>query len=546
MTELMRVTIGDLLDSVTTRYPENDSIVDIPKGVRYSYREFLRMVNQLAKGFLKIGLKKGEHIALWAPNISEWIITEFAVAKIGCVLISVDTNCQLQQLDYLLRQSDSQSLIMSEGLKGSEYLDLMHQLCPEIRGAIPGQLHCHNLPELKNVVVISNQTHPGTLTWREILEMGENVSDSALAERQRSCHYDDVVTILYTSGTTGAPKGVMSTHFGIMNTSLASAENQRLTEKDRLCLSVPLSHMFGSVCIILSGIIKGTTIVIPSETFHPRKILKAIEQEGCTAIYGSPSAFIALMGDSEYDNMKIRSLRTGIMGGAQCPMEVMKKVVDNMGVKEIIIGYGQTEASSWITTTRPDDPLELRVSTVGKPLPNLEIKVIDPQTGQEVSSGGSGEICARGFNMKGYYKMPSATANAIDSESWLHTGDLGTTDGEGYLRTTGRLKEIITKGKETIYPTEIEEVLYSHPKISNVQVFGVPDKVLGEEVAAWIKLQEGITITVEEILQYCEGRLPSSQIPRYVKFVKEFPTTPLGKVQKFKMRESAIKEYSLE
>ena len=546
MTELMRVTIGDLLDSVTTRYPENDSIVDIPKGVRYSYREFLRMVNQLAKGFLKIGLKKGEHIALWAPNISEWIITEFAVAKIGCVLISVDTNCQLQQLNYLLRQSDSQSLIMSEGLKGSEYLDLMHQLCPEIRDAIPGQLHCHNLPELKNVVVISNQIHPGTLTWGEILEMGENVSDSALAERQRSCHYDDVVTILYTSGTTGAPKGVMSTHFGIMNTSLASAENQRLTEKDRLCLSVPLSHMFGSVCIILSGIIKGTTIVIPSETFHPRKILKAIEQEGCTAIYGSPSAFIALMGDSEYDNMKIRSLRTGIMGGAQCPMEVMKKVVDNMGVKEIIIGYGQTEASSWITTTRPDDPLELRVSTVGKPLPNLEIKVIDPQTGQEVSSGGSGEICARGFNMKGYYKMPSATANTIDSEGWLHTGDLGTMDGEGYLRTTGRLKEIITKGKETIYPTEIEEVLYSHPKISNVQVFGVPDKVLGEEVATWIKLQEGITITVEEILQYCEGRLPSSHIPRYVKFVKEFPTTPLGKVQKFKMRESAIKEYSLE
>jgi fatty-acyl-CoA synthase len=331
-----------------------------------------------------------------------------------------------------------------------------------------------------------------------------------------------------------------------MNTSLASAENQRLTEKDRLCLSVPLSHMFGSVCIILSGIIKGTTIVIPSETFHPGKILKAIEQEGCTAIYGSPSAFIALMEDSEYDNMKIRSLRTGIMGGAQCPMEVMKKVVDNMGVKEIIIGYGQTEASSWITTTRPDDPLELRVSTVGKPLSNLEIKVIDPQTGQEVSSGGSGEICARGFNMKGYYKMPSATANTIDSEGWLHTGDLGTIDGEGYLRTTGRLKEIITKRKETIYPTEIEEVLYSHPKISNVQVFGVPDKVLGEEVATWIKLQEGITITEEEILQYCEGRLPSSHIPRYVKFVKEFPTTPLGKVQKFKMRESAIKEYSLE
>lgn len=546
MTELMKVTMGDLLESVTARFPENDSIVDIPKGVRYSYREFLRMVNQLAKGFLKMGLKRGEHIALWAPNISEWIITEFAVAKIGCVLISVDTNCQLQQLDYLLRQSDSQSLIMSEGMKGFEYLDLIYQLCPEIRDAVSGRPNCQKLPELKNVIVISDQTHPGTLAWREILEMGENVPDSALAERQRSCHYDDVVTILYTSGTTGAPKGVMSTHFGIMNTSLASAENQRLMEKDRLCLSVPLSHMFGSVCIVLAGVLKGAAIVISSETFNARRILKAIEQERCTAIYGSPHAFITLMEDSEYDPMKIRSLRTGIMGGAQCPMEVMKKVVDNMGVREIIIGYGQTEASSWITTTRPDDRLELRVSTVGKPLPHLELKLIDPQTGQEVSSGGSGEICARGFNMKGYYKMPSATANTIDSEGWLHTGDLGTMDREGYLRTTGRLKEIITKGKETIYPTEIEEVLYSHPKISNVQVFGVPDKDLGEEVAAWIKLEEGISITEGEILRYCEGRLPDSHMPRYLKFVQEFPTTPLGKVQKFKMRESAIQEYGLE
>jgi fatty-acyl-CoA synthase len=356
---------------------------------------------------------------------------------------------------------------------------------------------------------------------------------------------DDVVTLLYTSGTTGAPKGVMSTHYGILNTTLASAENQKLTGSDRLCLSVPLSHMFGCVCITLAAVIKGATLIIPSETFEPRRILEAIEKERCTAIYGSPSAFIALMEDPKYQSFDLKSLRTGIMGGAQCPMEVMKKVVDEMGVKEIVIGYGLTESSSWITETRTDDPLELRVSSVGKPLPNVELKIIDTGSGQEVPAGTSGEICARGLNMKGYYKMPAATANAIDPQGWLHSGDLGYTDESGYVRTTGRLKEVINKGGEVIYPTEVEEVLFSHSKISNVQVFGVPDKRLGEEVAAWIKLEEGASLTMDEISQYCKGKLPNSYLPQYIKFVNSFPMTPLGKIQKFKMREIAIKEYDL-
>jgi fatty-acyl-CoA synthase len=293
-------------------------------------------------------------------------------------------------------------------------------------------------------------------------------------------------------------------------------------------------------------VIKGATIVIPSETFNPRKILEAIEKERCTAIYGSPNAFIALMEDPQYQTFNLQSLRTGIMGGAQCPMEVMRKVVDEMGAKEIVIGYGQTEASSWITQTDPDDPLELRVSTVGRALPNVEVKIIDSVSGQEVRRGVVGEICAKGFNMKGYYKMPAATSHAIDSDGWLHTGDLGTMDDEGYIRTAGRLKEVIIKRGETIYPTEIEEVLFSHPKILNVQVFGVPDKGVGEEIAAWIKLEEGTTVTEDEIIQYCQGKVPDSHLPRYIKFVKEFPMTPLGKIQKFKMREIAIKEYNLE
>lgn len=545
MTELLKITVGDLLDRTASAFPENEALVDIPSGGRYSYRDFLGVVNQLAKGFLRLGLKQGDHVALLAQNRSEWIITEFAIAKIGAVLVSVDTNCQPQQLDYLLKQSDSQTLIMTAGMKGVEYIEMIHQLCPEVNNSVPGRLNCHAFPRLKNLILISDQLYPGFICWREILEMGKDVSDSVLAEQQQSCHYDDVVTLLYTSGTTGAPKGVMSTHFGIINTSLTSAENQRLTKKDRLCLSVPLSHMFGCVCITLASIIKGGAIVIPSETFNSGEILGAIEKERCTSIYGSPSSFIALMEDPRYQNVNLTSLRTGIMGGAQCPMEVMKKVVEDMGVREIVIGYGQTESSSWITETRPDDPLELRVSTVGRPMPNVEVKIIDSQTGQEVPTGVVGEICARGLNMKRYYKMPAATSNAIDSEGWLHTGDLGTMDEEHYVRTTGRLKEVMRKGGDVIYPTEIEEVLFAHPNILNAQVFGVPDKEMGEEVAAWIILEDKASVTEKEILHYCEERLPKSHLPRYIKFVDKFPTTPLGKVQKFKIRETTIEEYGL-
>ncbi len=546
MEKQLRITIGDLLDEVASRFPDREALIDIPRGRRYTYREFLTIVNQLARGFLKLGIIKGEHLALWTTNRAESIITEFAAAKIGAVLVNVDANAQLRQLEYLLRQSDSRSLIMSEGTKGTESIEMIRQLCPEADTSEPGQLNCSALPELRRLILISEGNRRGMMNWNGILEAGRDVPAGLLSERQSSCHEDDVATLLYTSGTTGAPKGVMSSHFGIINTTLASAENQKLTEKDRLCLSVPLSHMFGCICVTMAGMIKGAAIVIPSESFNPRKVLEAIAKERCTTIYGSPSAFIAMMEDPEYKTFNLRSLRTGIMGGAQCPLEVMTRVVEEMGAREIVIGYGQTEASSWITMTRPDDPLVLRVSTVGRPLSNVQVKLIDPLTGREVPAGAIGEICARGFNMKGYYKMPAATANAIDSEGWLHTGDLGTMDDDGYVRTTGRLKEVIVSGGESIYPTEIEEILFSHPKISNVQIFGVPSKTAGEDVAAWIKLEEGVSATEEEILQYCREKLPDSRLPRYIKFVREFPMTLLGKIQKFRMREIAIKEYGLD
>ncbi|MGB9627300.1 MAG: AMP-binding protein [Thermodesulfobacteriota bacterium] len=543
---LLKITIGDLLDHITSKFPANVALVDIPKGVRFTYNEFLNLVNQLAKGFLKLGLNKGDHVALWAPNRWEWIVTQFALTKVGAILVSVDINTNLNQLEYLLKQSDSRCLVLIEGLTGSEYIEMIHQLCPEMSQSKEGPLNSAILPELKHLVSISDRRVKGMWNWKEVLEMGKDVPDYLLIERQRSNHYDDVVTLLYTSGTTGVPKGVMSTHLGVINTTLASAENQRLTERDKLCLSVPLSHMFGCICVTLASVIKGSTLVIPSETFEPKKILEAIEKERCTAIYGSPNAFIAMMEDPSYPKTDLKSLRTGIMGGAQCPMEVMKKVVDEMGVREIVIGYGLTESSSWITETRPDDPLELRVSTVGRPLPNVEVKMIDPKTGKEVPLGTVGELCARGLNMKGYYKMLAATEKAIDREGWLHSGDLAMMDEKGYVRMAGRLKEVIQKGTETIYPAEIEEVLFAFPGISNAQVFGVPDKVLGEEIAVWIKLEEGMSATDEEVLKYLRKKLPDSHLPRYLKFVKEFPMTPLGKIQKFKMREMAAKEYGLE
>jgi fatty-acyl-CoA synthase len=539
MADLLKITVGDLLDERASQFPGNEVLIDIPQRKRFTYQEFTGQVNQLARGFTRLGLQKGDHVALWASNSFQWIITQFAIAKIGAVLISVDMNYKLEQLDYLLRQSDSKCLVTVEGIKGSENLEMVRQLSP-------GEAHRSHLPELKHIVLISDRPQEGMFRWTEILDMGEGVSDHVLKERQHACHDEDIVTILYTSGTTGAPKGVMSTHYGVINTTTASSENQKLTEEDRLCLSVPLSHMFGCICVVLAAVIRGAGVVIPSQTFDPLKILEAIERERCTALYGSPSSFIAIMEHPEFRRFDLKTLRTGIMGGAQCPMEVMKRVVGDMGAREIVVGYGQTEASSWVTQTRPEDRLELRVSTVGRPLPNVEVKVIDSNSGQEVTRGVSGEICARGFTMKGYYKMPAATVHAIDPQGWLHTGDVGTMDQEGYLRTSGRLKEMINKGGEVIYPTEIEEVLFNCPKVSNAQVFGVPSKAVGEEIAAWIKLEEGAIASAEEILQHCRKKLPETHLPRYIKFVEEYPMTPLGKIQKFKMREMAIREYGLE
>lgn len=537
MARTSEITIGGLLDETTARFPHNEAIVDLPASSIFTYKEFAEHVNSLAKGFIKLGLQEGEQLALWAPNRWEWIATQFAAAKVGVVLTSVDVNYRAEQLEYQLKQSDCKTLVMSPGIEGDEFLEIFTALCPPTGKHVAGQANYPKFPELERVILISNRREPGMLRWGDVLEMGREVADEELLDRQASVKPEDVAVLLYTSGTTGVPKGVMCTHHSVIAVSQATADNQRLHAKDRLCLSVPLSHMFGCIVVVLTGVCKGASIVIPSPGFDPTLALKAIAREECTAFYGAPSSWVALMEHPDFRSYRPESLRTGIMAGAPCPVEVMRKVVEDLGAGETIIGYGQTEASSFITETRPDDPLELRVSTVGRPLPNIEVKILDPSSGAEVAAGEIGELCARGFNMKGYYKMPAATKRALDDAGWLHTGDLATMGRDGYVRITGRLKDTIEKQDGSIFPTEIEEILYTHPKVLNAQAFGIPRDDGYEDVVLWVQLKEKESMTIDELLEYCRSNLPSSHVPAHIEFVSEFPTTPLGKIQKYKMRE---------
>lgn len=545
MAEILKHTLGSLLGKVAGDHGDNDAIVDLPSGRTWTYRQLNQRALRAAKGLVALGLAPGSHVALWAPNIPRWLIAWFGMAKAGLVLTSVETSLGAEQVEYLLNQSGCSTLLMAPGIKGREFEDTLASICPELAGSEPGRLDSQALPSLKNVVSLGDQAPAGAYSWPELLAMGGALADEEVFRRDRAVAPDDVATLLYTSGTTGAPKGVMSTHFGIINVSARSADNMRLSPSDRLCLSVPLSHMFGCVCVTLAALTKAAAIVIPSVDFSPRSLLAASEQQACTAIFGSPNAFLAIMDQPDYQERDISSLRTGIMGGAQCPLEVMTKVVEKMGLAEVVLGYGQTEASSWVTMTSPDDPLELRVSTVGRALPDCRVKIVDPASGEEVPFGQVGEFCCQGFNMKGYYNMPAATKQAIDPKGWLHTGDMASVDAAGYCRIAGRLKETITKKGEAIYPSEVEEVLFTHEAVANAQVFGVPAGKDGEEVAAWVKLKTGARAEPQDLIAFCADRLPASQVPAYLKFVDQFPLTSLGKVQKFKLRQLYAAELGL-
>ncbi len=544
--ELLDLTLGDLLDRQAERFGSRDALVHVEHGIRYTYAEFRDECNRVAKGLLALGVQKGDHIGIWATNYPEWIIAQFATAKIGAILVTVNPSYRTHELDYILRQSDTSTLLLIDSYRTSDYVGMINELIPELKDAEPGQLHVAKYPKLQRVIFIGSERHAGMLQWSDLASLGAQITDDKLRGQQGGCGPGDVINIQYTSGTTGFPKGVQLTHTNVVGDASYIAECMRLTEHDRLCIPVPFYHCFGCVLGTLCCVTRGAAMIIPAEYFDPIKTLYATQQEHCTALHGVPTMFIAELQHPDFDRFSFPELRTGIMAGSPCPIEVMKQVVERMGAKEITIAYGQTESSPVITQTRTDDPIELRVSTVGRALPHVEVKIVDPETGADVTLGTQGELCTRGFHvMKGYYNMPEATAKAIDADGWLHTGDLATMDEHGYCKITGRLKDMIIRGGENIYPREIEEFLYTNAKIADVQVIGVPDLKYGEEVMAWVKLKDGQTATPEEIRDFCRGKIAHFKVPRYVTFVDEFPMTVTGKIQKYKMRETAIDQLDL-
>jgi fatty-acyl-CoA synthase len=540
MESLLPYTVGELLEIQAEKYPEHEAVVYADRNLRMSYADFNNLCRKAARGFMGLGVQKGDNVSVWATNTPEWVVTQFATGKMGAVLVTVNTNYRTAELEYLLKQSDSTTIILMEQFKGASYIDMLYEIVPELKTSEPGKLESSRLPYLKNVIVLGEKRFPGTFGWQDLLDMANSVTEDELNSRMSTLKQSEVINMQYTSGTTGFPKGVMLTHRNIVNNAYNVALAMKLTDQDRLCIPVPFFHCFGCVMGTLACATVGATMV-PIQEFNPKVVLQTVEQEKCTALHGVPTMFIAELNDKDFDSYNLSSLRTGIMAGSNCPIEVMKAVNEKMGATEITIAYGQTESSPVITQTRTNDPLELRVETVGKALPHVEAKIVTPGTTDEVPRGVQGELCTRGYLvMEGYYKNPDATKDAIDEEGWLHTGDLAVMDENGYCRITGRLKDMIIRGGENIYPREIEEFLYTHPKVLDVQVVGIPDSVYGEEVMAWIILKEGESGTAAEIKDFCNGRISKHKIPRYIEFTGSYPMTASGKIQKFKLREQAM------
>ncbi|MBN1613120.1 MAG: AMP-binding protein [Deltaproteobacteria bacterium] len=544
MQAFKEITIGGVLRETAGRYPDNDALIYPDRDLRLNYREFEARCAQVAKGFMAIGVLKGDHVSVWTTNLPEWLYMQFGLGMIGAVLVTINTNYKSHDLKYIVGQSDSTTLVLMEGYRDTNYFETVQAVAPELAGSAPGKLESAALPFLKNVIYIGKRPQtPGMFTFEDLIRLGEAVTDEELADREGSLSVHDAINMQYTSGTTGFPKGVMLTHYNIANNAYMLAEVMGMTPSDRLLIQVPFFHCFGCVLSTMNAVCSGSAMVV-MEFFDPAKSLAAIDREKCTAVNGVPTMFIAMLNHPDFDRHDVSSLRTGIMAGAPCPVEVMNQVRTRMHCPEIVIAFGQTECSPVMTMTRRDDDVELRVATVGRLLDNIEGKVVDPETGADLPPNTQGEIVTRSACvMKGYYKMPEETAKAVDAEGWLHTGDLGTVDERGYFRITGRIKDMIIRGGENIYPREIEEFLLGHPKVSDVQVVGIPDKKYGEQVLAAIQLKADATATEEEFTAYCRDRIARHKIPKYWEFVKEYPLTASGKVQKFKMREQFSKLY---
>jgi fatty-acyl-CoA synthase len=537
-TPLLGETVGALLDRIATRWPERPALVVRSQGVRWSYRQFHAEVERVAAGLLALGLKPGERVGIWAPNRAEWVVAQFAAPKAGLILVNINPAYRSHELEYSLNKVGCRALLLPRAFRSSHYLEILRELAPELDTAKAGALRAERLPDLREVILLDEDIAPGTRRWCDIV-----ADDRALAHLRTvevALGFDDPVNIQFTSGTTGAPKGATLTHHNIVNNGYFIGEAMRLTEHDRLCIPVPFYHCFGMVLGNLACVTHGACMVIPSEGFDALATLQTVAEEKCTGLHGVPTMFIAELEHPRFHEFDLGSLRTGIMAGSPCPIEVMRRVVDEMHMAEVTIAYGMTETSPVSFQTVPEDPLDRRVSTVGRIHPHVEVKLVDGQ-GLVVPRGTPGELLTRGYSvMRGYWDDEANTRAALDSARWMHTGDLAVLDEEGYCSIVGRLKDMIIRGGENVYPREIEEFLYSHPKVRDVQVFGVPDRKFGEQVCAWICLREGCEASVAEIQDYCRRHLAYYKVPHYVRFVDAFPMTVTGKVQKYVMREAMV------
>ncbi len=546
-TPLLGMTIGDLFDQTVRRFPDHEALIVRQQGLRYTYSQLRDEVDRWARGLLALGIKKGDRVGIWSPNRAEWAITQFATAKIGAILVNINPAYRLHELEYAMNQSGCVALVTAPNFRATSYVEMLQTLCPELERTAPGQLDAHRLPHLRHIITLGEERRPGMWVWGEVMERAKEVSPAELAQRQAEQEFDDPINIQYTSGTTGNPKGATLSHHNILNNGYFVAKLQGFTENDRLCIPVPLYHCFGCVMGNLGAITFGATMVYPAETFDPVATLEAVQEERCTSLYGVPTMFIAELAHPDFARYDYSSLRTGVMAGSPCPVQVMREVIDKMNMREVEICYGMTETSPVSFQTRLNDSIEKRVGSVGQVQEHVEVKLIDPATGQVVPVGQPGELLTRGYSvMLGYWDNEEATRRAIDAARWMHTGDLATMDEEGYVNIVGRLKDMVIRGGENIYPREVEEFLYTHPAVSDVQVIGVPDEKYGEELMAWVKLKDGQTATQDELIAFCRGQIATFKIPRYWKFVDAFPMTVTGKIQKYLMRQQSIEELGLQ
>ncbi|RDI98724.1 AMP-binding protein [Dyella solisilvae] len=535
---LLGDTVGSLLDRIAAAHPERPALVVRSQGVRLSYSEFHAQVEQVAAGLLALGLQRGDRVGIWSPNRAEWVVLQFAAPKAGLILVNINPAYRLHELEYALNKVSCRALVLPRRFKASHYLDLLMELAPELNVCAPGALASSRLPALREVILLDEDAAPGTRAWRELAECGNAEAVARLHALEQALGFDDPVNIQFTSGTTGSPKGATLTHHNIVNNGYFIGEAMRLTEQDRLCIPVPFYHCFGMVLGNLACVTHGACMVIPGEGFDAVSTLEAVQEERCTGLHGVPTMFIAELEHPRFKEFDLSSLRTGIMAGSPCPIEVMRRVVGEMHMSEVTIAYGMTETSPVSFQTTLDDPLERRVDSVGRIHPHLEVKLVD-EGGRLIPRGTPGELCTRGYSvMLGYWEDEARTREAVDEAGWMHTGDLAVIDDDGYCTIVGRLKDMIIRGGENVYPREIEEFLYTHPKVQDVQVFGVPDARFGEQVCAWVRLREGCQATEAEIQDYCRHHLAYFKVPHYVRFVDSFPMTITGKVQKYLMRDA--------